>query len=208
MPKIKGDVTNSRPRTILTDTEFETLLRVTKAGPDRRNLSGEQRCQLFALAAMTGLRAQELNSLKPTSFHLDAEPAFIEIHCTISKRRKTDHILLRRDFAELLRPWLTKQDPDRRLWSCSESWWYKASSMLRADLAAAGIAHERDGAQIDFHSLRCFCVTRAILTGASTRAVMAHVRLSSESLLARYTKLPPAAIEAVVNSVPLPKLPA
>ena len=106
MPKFKGDDTPTRKRAILTDEEFETLLSVTKDGPDRRRLSGEQRYWLYLIASQTGLRAQELNSLKPTSFDLDAEPPAVTVHCTISKRRKTDRILLRRDFAELLRMWL------------------------------------------------------------------------------------------------------
>ena len=137
MKPFKGDTSSTRPRTILTDQEFETLLATTLAGPDRRNLTGEQRYWLYLVASQSGLRAQELNSLKPTSFDLDSDPATVTVHCTISKRRKTDTILLSRDFARMLRRWLDEQDPDRRLWGCSTSWFYKAGSMLRADLEAA-----------------------------------------------------------------------
>ena len=59
--------------------------------------------------------------------------------------------------------------------------------MLRLDLSAAGIAHERDGAVIDFHSFRCYRVTQAIMSGRSSRVVMETVRLSSEALFARVT---------------------
>ena len=79
--------------------------------------------------------------------------------------------------------------------------------MLRLDLAAAGIAHERDGAVIDFHSFRCYRVTQAIMSGRSSRVVMETVRLSSEALLARYTKIPQAAIADLVEAVPVPRLP-
>ena len=54
---------------------------------------------LYMLASQTGLRAQELNSLRPTSFDLISNPAIVTIACTVSKRRKTDIILLSRDFA-------------------------------------------------------------------------------------------------------------
>jgi integrase len=139
MPKIKGDTSLRRKRAILTDSEFETLLRVTKNGPDRRNLSGEMRYWLYLIASQTGIRAHELRSLKVDSFHLDADPPCVEVHCTISKRRTTDLILLRRDFAELLRPWLAEQDPFYHLWSCSASSYYNAAAMVRGDLEAADI---------------------------------------------------------------------
>jgi integrase len=207
MAKLKGDTTNSRPRAILTDQEFEQLLATALAGPERRNLTGEQRYWLYLTASQTGLRAQELNSLKPSSFDLNGESATVTVHCTISKRRTTDTLMLSRDFSRILKPWLDGLDPERRLWASSASWHYKAASILRADLAAAGIAHERDGAVIDFHSFRCYRVTRAIMSGKNSRVVMGTVRLSSEALLARYTKIPQAAIAELVDAVPMPRLP-
>jgi site-specific recombinase XerC len=206
MAKFKGDDTPTRQRTILTDHEFEQLLTTTLNGPDRRNLTGEQRFWLYMLASQSGLRAQELNSLKPTSFDLVSNPPTVTVHCTISKRRKTDTVLLGRDFARMLKPWLDDQDPDRRLWGCSASWYYKGGSMLRADLDAAGIAYERDGAVIDFHSFRALRITSAIMTGAPSRVVMSAVRLSSGALLARYTKIPQAAIADLVEAVPMPRV--
>ncbi len=177
LSKLKGDTSPKRQRAILTDDEFAKLLQSTKNGPYRRKLSPEQRMWLWMLASQTGLRAQELNSLTPTSFDLDSEPATITVHCTISKRRTTDTIVLRRDFAEMLRPWIRNFEPRQRLWGSSSSWWYKAASILRADLAESGIDHLRGSAQIDFHSFRCYRVTRAILSGKSSRVVM--IRRSS-----------------------------
>ena len=78
--------------------------------------------------------------------------------------------------------------------------------MLREDLTAAEIEHERDEAVIDFHSFRALRVTQCILSGKSSRVVMATVRLSSESLLDRYTKIPQHAITECVDSVPMPML--
>ena len=141
MGSLKATTTPARKRAILTDAEFEKLLGVTKDGPDRRRLSGEQRYWLYLIASQTGLRAQELDSLKPSSFHLDAEPPDVTVHCTIWKRRKTDQILLRRDFAELLRTWLNEQDPDRRLWGCSGILVEQSGQHVTRDLEAAGINH-------------------------------------------------------------------
>jgi hypothetical protein len=55
---------------------------------------------------------------------------------------------------------------------------------------------------IDFHSFRCYRVTKAIMSGRSSRVVMETVRLSSEALLARYAKIPKAAIADLVDAVP------
>jgi hypothetical protein len=64
----------------------------------------------------------------------------------------------------------------------------------------------RTGATIDFHSFRSYRVTKAIMSGKNSRVVMETVRLSSESLLARYTKIPQAAIADLVDAVPVPRL--
>ena len=78
--------------------------------------------------------------------------------------------------------------------------------MLRADLEADGINHMRGDAVIDFHSFRALRVTKAILSGKPSRLVMAAVRLSSESLLDRYSKISTAEINDLVNAVPMPNL--
>ena len=188
--KIKGDTSNTRPRTILSQEAFARLLCATRTQPNRRNLSGEQRYWLYLIASQTGLRAQELHSLTPTSFHLDEQPPYVEILNTISKRGKKtgkkDRIELQPAFAEMLRPWLKVHPSDERLWGQSRSWWYKAADILRADLDAAEIPHRvrtREGwAVVDFHSFRGLQVTNAMRTGKPSRVVMKVARLSSEQL--------------------------
>ena len=80
--------------------------------------------------------------------------------------------------------------------------------MLRQDLDAAGIESVRKthqgNAVIDFHSFRAYRVTKAMLTGKSSRVVMATVRLSCESLLDRYLKIPSGEIAECTESVPFP----
>ena len=49
-------------------------------------------------------------------------------------------------------------------------------------------------------------VTKAILSGKPSRLVMAAVRLSSEALLDRYSKISTAEINDLVNAVPMPNL--
>lgn len=212
--KIKGDTSNTRARTILSQEAFARLLRATRTQPTRRNLSGEQRYWLYLIASQTGLRAQELHSLTPASFHLNEEPPYVEIRNTISKRGKKtgkkDRIELREAFAEMLGPWLKVHPSDERLWGQSRSWWYKAADILRADLDAAEIPHRvrtREGwAVVDFHSFRGLQITNAMRTGKPSRVVMKVARLSSEQLLERYVKISEAEVTACVEAMPLPKV--
>ncbi|MFT5528063.1 MAG: site-specific recombinase XerD [Pirellulaceae bacterium] len=208
--KIKGDTTNSRPRAILTDEQFEKLLKATRKGPTRRNLTGEQRYWLYLLASQTGLRAQELNSLTPESFCLDVDAPFVQVHCTISKRRQLDRIILHPEFVQILRPWLKEQPAVRRLWSNSSSWWYKAAATLREDLEAANlpttIATADGEAVVDFHAFRGYRVSAVIRSGATLALVKDICRLSCESLVEKYTKIHPEEVVEVVGSVPVPKL--
>jgi len=208
MAKFKGDVTPSRRRAILSDDQMTKLLTSVRREPARRNLSGESRFWLYLIASQSGLRAQELDSLTPRSFHLKIYPPYIEVHCTVSKRRTTDRIELSPEFTEMVAVWLRGKPRNQPLWRSSKSWWYKAAEMLRHDLAAAGIENSvmtADGpAVIDFHSFRCYRVTKAILTGKSCRVVLATVRLSSESLLNRYVKMPASEVSECTRSIALP----
>lgn len=210
MPRFKGDATTSRRRAILTDEQFATLLTSTCQGPTRRNLTGEQRYWLYLLASQTGLRAQELHSLTPQSFHLNSAAPYVEVHCTISKRRTTDRIELHSEFAKLVAAWLRGKPRNRGLWSDSKGWFNKAATMLRDDLTAAELpstVSTPDGpAVVDFHSFRCFRVTQAIMTGANSRVVLATVRLSCEALLDRYAKIPSSEITACTRAIPIPAI--
>jgi integrase len=210
MPKFKGDVTLSRRRAILTEEQFANLLTSTRQGPTRRHLSGELRHWLYLIASQTGLRAQELHSLTPQSFRLNDSPPFLEISCTVSKRRTTDRIELHPEFAKLVAVWLRGKPRHRGLWSDSKAWFDKAAAMLRDDLKAAGLPSTistPDGpAVIDFHSFRCYRVTQAIMTGANSRVVLATVRLSCEALLDRYAKIPSSEVTACTMAIPLPSV--
>jgi hypothetical protein len=144
---------------------------------------------------------------KFSNFDFISDPPTMTIECTISKRRTHDTIILNRDYADLMKRWLAHRVADRKIWG-NTKWYAKGALILRADLLESGIASERDdGSVIDLHSFRCYRVTKALLSGRSSRTVMESVRLSSESLLHRYTKLPQAAVVDLVDAVPLPKLP-
>lgn len=212
--KIRGDTSNSRPRAILTQEEFEQLLRITKDLPSRRNLTGPQRYWLYLLASQTGLRAQELHSLSPSCFCLGSKNPFVEISNRISKRGKVtgrkDRILIKRDFAKMLNCWFKDLPTSQPLFIESSSWWYKAASMLRADLNAAGLpivkTTQHGESKIDFHSFRGLMITSAMKTGQPIHIAMEVGRLSDHRLLKRYLKITDEELVQCVEAMPLPKL--
>jgi integrase len=58
-------------RRALEPDEVRRLLEVTRAAPERFGMTGHQRVMLYRLAIETGLRANELRSLKVSSFDLE-----------------------------------------------------------------------------------------------------------------------------------------
>ena len=208
MEKLKGDVSNSRPRQPLSDAQIVKLLKwVRSCGVSRRNLTPEHRYWLYRLAAASGLRAHELSSLTPESFNLSNGSPHVVVACTISKRRTRDEVRLNREFAAELREWIESL-PAGELIFPSRSWWYKAAGMLRADLEGAGLpigVKSEDGfAHHDFHSWRSYRVTQCVLSGAPHAVVQAAVRLSSPTLIARYLKVPDSQVDSLVEAVGVP----
>src|SRR5205823_2777702 len=60
-------------RGVLTQEEFDALIRATRAATPYRGLSGSDRAMLYLVASYTGLRAAELASLTPVGFDLDTD---------------------------------------------------------------------------------------------------------------------------------------
>lgn len=211
---IKGDTRNSRPRTILTQQEFDRLLVSTRKQKVIRNLTGEKRFWLYLIVSQTGLRASEVNSLSPSNFHLEANHPFIEIQNTVSKRGKQtgkkDQIHLNHEFTKHIRPWLNTFDSKQRLFGESHSWHYKAASILRSDLVAAELPTEkvtsRGRCVIDFHSFRGMMITNALKTNKPQHVAMKIGRLSDQRLLKSYLTISDEELIDCVNAMPVPNI--
>ena len=118
--------------------------------------------------------------------------------------------MLQPTFAVLLREWLADKPNGEPLWGSSRSWWYKAAEILRHDLTAAELPHHvmtREGkAVVDFHSFRAYRISAIVCSGASLAVVKNVARLSSESLVARYTKIADEEVTRTINSIPVPNV--
>ena len=146
-------------RRAISDTEFARVLAAAEAGQDVLGMSGRDRRFLYVLAAGTGFRRGELRSLTPESFDLDANPPTVTVEAGYSKRRRRDVQPIRRDLAELLRPWLADRPAGEPILTIPDD----TSEMIQVDLAASGIPY-KDGAGrvFDFHALRGQYITTLV----------------------------------------------
>ncbi len=155
----------------------------------------------YRVAFATGFRAGELRSLTPASFDLDADPPTVTVQAAYSKRRRTDVQPIPEALARILSPWLGSKAASRPVFNLPE----KTAQMLRADLAAAGVAYvDDDGRVADFHATRHTYVSRVVASGASTKTAMELSRHSDPKLtLKRYAHARLADLKSTVEALPV-----
>ena len=163
--------------------EIRRLLQTTRSEPKRFKMTGPERAMLYQLAMETGLRANELRTLQVRSFDLDGCTVIVE--AAYSKHRRRDTLPLRPDTAEALRGFLAGKKPTDRAFTVPG----KTANMLRADLAAAGIAYRDDaGRVVDFHALRHTTGSLLAAAGVYPKVAQSLMRHSSVELtLGRYS---------------------
>ena len=163
-------------RRALTDAEIATLLeRVVESRYQRCGLSGRERAMLYAVAVYTGLRRDELASLFPSSFRLDANPPHVVVAAQNTKNKREALQPIPATLADELRAYLRGRDETELVWGIAGK---KTGHALRMDLKAAGIPVEVNGRKADFHALR---------TSFGTRLALANVPLALAQKLMRHS---------------------
>jgi len=171
-------------RRALLDEEVTSLIQAAEKGPVVRDMTGAERAMLYRLAVETGLRAGELASLTPTSFHLAGlDAATVKVTAAYSKHRRDDILPLRRDVAEAVAVFIAGKPVDARLFAVPP----RTAEMIQTDLVAAREAWIKDaetkqewearrattfladtdgsGRVVDFHALRHTFITRLARSG-------------------------------------------
>jgi integrase len=182
--KLNANTDRRRIRRALLDEEVTWLIRAAEKGPVVRDMAGTERAMLYRLAVETGLRAGELASLTPASFHLaDLDAATVKVTAAYSKHRRDDILPLRRDMAEAVATFIAGRPTDARLFVVPP----RTAEMIQTDLAAAREAWIKDaetgqerearrtttfladvdgsGRVVDFHALRHTFITRLARSG-------------------------------------------
>jgi integrase len=220
-----------RQRRVLTPDELEPLIVAAEKSKDKLGrMRGPDRAIVYRLAAMTGLRAQELASLTARSFDLSATPPTVCVEACYSKHRRTDVLPLADDLVERVRAYLARRTAeakkhirDDRLWP--GKWYRKAAEILQRDLAAARAAwikeakgdqqrqereesdylqsEDGDGRMVDFHCLRHGFITYLVTANASPKATQMLARHSTITLtMDRYTHLGIGDLAAELKRLP------
>jgi len=187
-------------RRALTDDEVTRLIEAAERGPKVGGMTGPERATLYRVALGTGFRANEIRSLMPESFDLNADPPTVTVEAGYSKRRRCDEQPIRTDLAELLRAYLTDKPKNKAAFRLPD----KPGKTLRVDLDTAGIPY-RDGAGcvVDFHALRHTFISNIVRSGAGVKVCQELARHSDPKLtLGVYTHLQVADKTKALDGLP------
>ncbi len=173
-----------RQRRAATPDELRRLLAATITEPERFGMSGAERALLYRFCSETGLRANEVRTLRAGAFDLDV--LTVTVKAGYSKHRETDTIPRRPELAAALRDHLSDKLPTAKVFGGRyKRLTDKTADMLKADLEVAGIAYEDERGALDFHGLRHTFITG--LRHAPSRVAQKLARRESSAMTDRYT---------------------
>jgi integrase len=166
LKRLNVKVDRRHDRTAFEVEEMQRLLAATCKGPERYGMNGRERVLLYKLAAETAMRANELRTLKVSSFNLDA--CTVTIKAGYSKHRQEDTLPLRRETVEELRAFCAGKMPGAKVFGGRyRKLTEKTAAMIQEDLAAT-VEKDDTGNEVrkaipytdsagryrDFHALR------------------------------------------------------
>ena len=171
---------HKRQRRAITADELRYLLENTKASETRFGMTGYERALLYRLATETGLRANELRSLKNYSFDFTN----LTVSTAQTKNKRTAVLPLRAGTAAELKEFFEGKLPTAKAFGGTyNKLTDKTSKMLQNDLEGAGIDYVDDsGRYFDFHALRGECSSLLAAAGVHPRLVQSIMRHSDINL--------------------------
>jgi integrase len=181
----------------LTVDQMMTLLEKTEAAPEGYGMTGPQRALLYRLAVETGLRANELRTLKVSNFDLDGGKVTVRASC--SKNRREITLPLPSATVETMKQFLGYKHPNTSVFKVPD----RTADMLREDLERAEIPYTDENDFVtDFHALRHTMGTWLGASGAHPRTIQELMRHSDINLSMRYTHASPEQLKAAVENLP------
>jgi len=179
-----------RRRRALTLDELRRLIRAAQSGPEVLGVPGSVRSWAYRLAAETGFRAAELQSLRVSDFDLAEEEPSVSLPAAATKNRREARIPLRAETARELREFLRERLPTAPALPLPPWFASKTRRWLEPDEERAGIQYENTDGFADFHALRGAFVTALVRSGANPRLVQTLARHSTAALsIGVYTRL-------------------
>ena len=177
------------PRRALSGDEVAQLVAAARAsGVTFERYTGEQRARVYLMSYMTGLRRTELGSLTPKSFALKGKPPTVTVEAACSKHRRMDVLPLHPELVLMVRGWLKGLEPDDHLFPNLAK--KETSTMVKGDLARAGIAYQTDAGIADFHaSGRHSYITGLLRNGVTLPEAKELARHTDVNMTMRYTHI-------------------
>ena len=186
-------------RRALSDDELRSLFQAATNGPTLQKCSGKERALIYKVSALTGLRKNEIASLKRESFELDDTPPTVTLEAAFSKHRREDTLPLTDELVRDLREHLAVKSEGDLAFNVPK-YAYRA---LKKDLEAAAIPYETSQGFADFHALRHTYVTRLIKANVNPKTAQLLARHSDPRLtLGVYTHIAIIDQAAAVRSLP------
>lgn len=191
-----------RERRMVLPIEWRWLKLTTEASPTRFKMPGIERASLYDFAIQTGLRAEEIRSLRRSSFQLDVEQPHVVCFAKSTKNRKTCRQSISPELARTLKQLFSDKSPGEAAFRLPTKW--RMAAMIRKDMEAARKAYveaakdetaeferrqqdqmlllKTEDGELDFHSLRHTCGAWLAQTGAHPKAIQTIMRHSSITL--------------------------
>ena len=181
-PEIKNISVPTKFQRAFEIDEFERLLKVTRPGPMRKGMTGDQRYMLYLLAVETGLRRGELRSLTPASFDLKNNCVFVKGQHTKNGDDAIQQFTPQTGI--LLKDYIKGKMPNVQLFPVPDV----SSIMIQQDCTAADIEFDNHKGKIKFHSLRHTCGTFLADKGVHPKVIQEIMRHKDINLtMSRYT---------------------
>ena len=200
-PNPKTD--RSYERRMLLPEEWQWLNRTTRNGTPRYGMSGHERALLYAVAIQTGLRSNELRSLRQRQLQLDADPPYVTCKAANTKNGDMARQFILSELAGELRALLEAKSPKAAVFNLPHE--SNMARMLREDLEDARKAwvseagedadelarreesdflaiQNHEGEWLDFHALRHTCGAWLAMKGAYPKTVQSVMRHGSITL--------------------------
>jgi integrase len=188
MDRLNTEVDIRHQRRALRPDEVQRL--ISAALESRKTVQGllaPLRVKLYSIAYLTGLRKNEIASLKAKNFLLDESPPRLILAAKSSKHRKKDTLPLHPELVTMLRGWLPEIGEGYLFPNLAEK---RLAEMIQIDLKLADIPYKTEEGIADFHAAgRHTYITQLIRSGASLPEAKELARHSDIKMTLRYTHI-------------------